>query len=263
MDRLSLFKVLADGSRYAIYQEMAAAGRAMTTNEIAERLDLHPNTVRLHLEKMREVGLLEVSPDRHGSVGRPQHRWSVVAGTPALGFEPAGYRLLAHLLAELAARAPIDAEAVAGIGRDRLRATVAPGPPLAGVGVAGPNASPARSAVPRRPDADACLRSIIEQLAELGFDPTVDPPTGDPLDGDAAGSPTDGGAVVASIAFSRCPFRELAALYPDVVCQLHLGITEGIIARASVGAPDRPVGVRSFSSLVDEDPCRVELSISR
>jgi DNA-binding transcriptional ArsR family regulator len=88
VDRLSLFKVLADSSRYAIYQEVAAAAEPLSTVEIAERLDLHPNTVRLHLEKMRDAGLLDAFSDRHGAVGRPQHRWSVGSHARRWGWSP-------------------------------------------------------------------------------------------------------------------------------------------------------------------------------
>ena len=41
-----------------------------------------------HLERMREVGLLEVVTDPRGAVGRPQHRYSLAADAPSLGFEP-------------------------------------------------------------------------------------------------------------------------------------------------------------------------------
>ena len=36
--------------------------RPLATAELAERLGLHPNTVRPHLERMREVGLVELPP---------------------------------------------------------------------------------------------------------------------------------------------------------------------------------------------------------
>src|SRR5262249_6770676 len=97
VDRLSLFKVLADRSRYAIYQEVTRAQEPLSTIEIADRLDLHPNTVRLHLEKLREIGLVTVSTDPHGSVGRPQHRWATGPHAPSPRLEPAALRLLAHL----------------------------------------------------------------------------------------------------------------------------------------------------------------------
>ena len=86
----------------------------------------------------------------------------------------------------------------------------------------------------------------MEELAELGFDPAIDAEAED-------GQTT--------ISFTRCPFRELAALYPDVVCELHRGLTEGIVASATSNWPGLVSRVESFASLVEVDPCRVELSV--
>jgi hypothetical protein len=47
-----------------------------------------------------------------------------------------------------------------------------------------------------------------------------------------------------------------------VVCQLHRGITEGILAGAVAAAPGVQGRVEAFASLVDADPCQVELSFS-
>jgi predicted ArsR family transcriptional regulator len=228
VDRLPLLKMLADSSRYAIYQEVAGAEAPLSTAEIAARLDLHPNTVRLHLEKMREAGLLVMSSDRHGSVGRPQHCWAPGPQAPSLGLEPIGFRLLAHLLAEVAAEAGPGPDTAAGVGRRRGRERQGGPAPWGGE--------------PRV----ACVRAVMEELAELGFDPALD----------AEG---DDGPV--TISFTRCPFRELAALYPDVVCELHRGLTEGIVASVTASRPGTVSRVESFASLVDADPCRVELSV--
>jgi predicted ArsR family transcriptional regulator len=86
----------------------------------------------------------------------------------------------------------------------------------------------------------------MDELAELGFDPTLDA-------GDAEGRTT--------ISFARCPFRELAVRYPDVVCELHRGLTEGILAGATATRPGVVARVKSFASLVEADPCRVELTV--
>ena len=59
--RLDLLKALGDNTRYAIYLEIARSPIPLTTTMVAEVLDLHPNTVRPHLERMREVGLLDVT----------------------------------------------------------------------------------------------------------------------------------------------------------------------------------------------------------
>jgi predicted ArsR family transcriptional regulator len=220
--------MLADRSRYAIYQEVTGSETPLSTADIAARLDLHPNTVRLHLEKMREAGLLVMFSDRHGAVGRPQHRWVRGPETPSLGLEPAGFRLLAHLLAELTAEAGPDAGTAAGVGRRQGRERLRGQTPWGGE--------------PRA----ACLRAVMDELFELGFDPALDP-------GGEEGETT--------ISFTSCPFRELAVLYPDVVCELHRGLTEGILAAATATRPGLVGQVNSFASLVEADPCRVELTV--
>ena len=73
-DLLAVLKALGDETRYAMYRR---AGRArpppLSAPELAERLGLHANTVRLHLERLREVGLVDVEAVHRGTVGRPQH----------------------------------------------------------------------------------------------------------------------------------------------------------------------------------------------
>ncbi|HEX7165453.1 MAG TPA: helix-turn-helix domain-containing protein, partial [Acidimicrobiales bacterium] len=98
VERLAVLKALGDNTRYAIYVELSRTGAARSTQEIADVLRLHPNTVRPHLERMREVGLLHVETDSRGTVGRPQHRYRVAAGAPALGVDPPSWQVLARML---------------------------------------------------------------------------------------------------------------------------------------------------------------------
>jgi predicted ArsR family transcriptional regulator len=83
-----------------------------------------------------------------------------------------------------------------------------------------------------------CVNAVTAMLAELGFDPAV--VTEDSL---------------ATIAFTHCPYAELAAAHPEVVCHLHRGLIEGFVE--SIGG----AGVDRFRTLADRDPCQVELSI--
>ena len=80
------------------------------------------------------------------------------------------------------------------------------------------------------------MRAVEAAMSELGFDPVVG---------------EDGG--VSTILFTRCPFREVAEAFPDVVCPLHRGIVEGVAGTAG-GAR-----VRRFSTLADRDPCQADL----
>jgi predicted ArsR family transcriptional regulator len=74
VDPLPVFKALGDDTRFAIYQELARSTASCSASDLAERLNLHPNTVRPHLDRMKEAGLVEVEPVHRGTVGRPQLR---------------------------------------------------------------------------------------------------------------------------------------------------------------------------------------------
>jgi predicted ArsR family transcriptional regulator len=233
VDRLTLYRLLADPSRYAIYQEIARADRPLSTVEISEHLDLHPSTVRLHLDKLRDADLVKPAADRHGTVGRPQYLWSLGATVPHVNAEQEGFRVLSHLLAELSAKSGSTPDTAIDTGRQSALDQLA----VRSRGFK-------RAAETR----DGCLRALLAELAELGFDPSLeeDSPEND----------------TAAISFQSCPFRELAVRYPDLVCQLHRGITEGILEGVCGESPGREARVDSFSSLVDTFPCRVGVSIA-
>src|ERR671932_1164984 len=147
--RLAVLKALGDNTRYAIYLELARSQSPRSTSEIADMLGLHPNTVRPHLERMREVGLLEVAIDNRVSVGRPQHRYSLAADAPSLGLEPPAFPLLARLLARVAAQAGVEPDEAAGVAQEQGRALAS------------------------RPVRPGCIEALSDALAELGFDPAV------------------------------------------------------------------------------------------
>jgi predicted ArsR family transcriptional regulator len=219
VDRLPVFKALGDNTRYAIYLELARSTRPPSTAEIADTLGLHPNTVRPHLERMRDVGLLHVEVDGRGAVGRPQHRYSLAADAPSLGLEPPTFPLLAGLLANVAAALGPDPEVVAEAGRDH-----------------------GRHAGAQRQQAASCVAAVTDELAELGFDPAV-----------AADGRTT------TVAFTRCPYRELAEAFPELVCNLHRGIVEGMVEVLGGVDGSGRVEIERFATLADRDPCRVDL----
>ena len=140
---LDILKALGDNTRYAIYLELARSPRPLSTADIAEVLGLHVNTVRPHLERMREVGLLEVTTSSRGDVGRPQHRYSLAADAPWLGLEPSPLPMLARVVLSAAhGSGPV----VRRVARCRAR----PGPGRRGA--AGPRApTPSRRWSTSRP----------------------------------------------------------------------------------------------------------------
>jgi len=195
-----VLKALGDNTRYAIYLELARSPAPLATADIAESLGLHPNTVRPHLERMRDVGLLDIATEVRSGVGRPQHLYFLASDAPSLGLEPPPFPLLSRMLVQLAASAGISGDDAAEVGRSQGRA-----------------------------DADqhaldaSCLEALVAELELLGFDPTV------------AG--TDDGEC-AVVAFAHCPFRELAEEHPEIVCSLHRGLVDGFVAAVGGGEVD-------------------------
>ncbi len=224
LSRLAVLKALGDNTRYAIYLELARSARPLSTADVAAVLDLHPNTVRPHLERMRDVGLLAVHTDPRGGVGRPQHLYSLAPDAPSLGLEPASFPTLARMLLRLAAATGADAGDALDVGRDQGHAD-------------GERFGAARG----------CLSAVVAQLDAMGFDPAT--ATSDEID--------DDGRVVelATVAFAHCPFRDLAEQRPDLLCSLHRGLIEGVVAASGEGE------VVGFGSLVDRSPCQVEIRV--
>jgi predicted ArsR family transcriptional regulator len=210
--RLDLLKALGDNTRYAIYLELARSAVPLATADVAETLGLHPNTVRPHLERLRDLGLLEVQSDNRGAVGRPHHRYSLAPNAPSFGLEPPTFPVLADMLLRTASLAGAEGSEANQAGREQG----------------------ARDGA--RAEGGACLESLVAELDRLGFDPAV-----------------AGDEEAATIAFAHCPFQALAQANPELVCGLHRGLVEGFVDAVGGGE------VVAFRSLVDRDPCQVEL----
>lgn len=188
--QLELLKVLSDDTRHAIYEHLGVSPAPRTTAEIAELLGLHPNTVRPHLERMRDVGLLDVSVDARGEVGRPQHRYALAADAPSLHVNAPAVDELAGMVLSMATRLGASSGDAHDVGYDRgvERAT----------------------AYERAPSS---LEALVAELDRMGFEPSV-------------GEGEEGAAVVA---FDRCPFQAQVDEHPELICSLYHGIVSGLL----------------------------------
>ncbi|HJV45665.1 MAG TPA: helix-turn-helix domain-containing protein [Bacillota bacterium] len=96
-DTLKLTSVLADPTRFAIYQNIVSSHRQVTVQEIADRFEIHPNVARLHLTKLEDVNLLTSCSDKTGKGGRPSRLYSISEQVVNLQFPPRDYQLLAEI----------------------------------------------------------------------------------------------------------------------------------------------------------------------
>lgn len=186
--------VALSGQRLRVL-EYVRAHSPVRVGDAAGALDLHPNTVREHLDAVAGLGLVERSTATALGRGRPATLYRVSAADPAVAVRDyAGLATaLAGHLARTSAAPERDAQA-AGIewGRELIdEDSQAGGDPR---------------------------QTVLDVLTRLGFAP------------DDEGTPSAGG-----IALRRCPLLEAARRYPTIVCQVHLGIVEGMLER--LGAP--------------------------
>jgi predicted ArsR family transcriptional regulator len=219
---LDVLKALGDNTRYAIYLELARSARPLATADIAESLALHANTVRPHLERMRDAGLLAVEIGGRGDVGRPQHRYCVAPDAPSLGLEPPTMPVLARMVLSMAKRLQASGDDAAAVGLDegRIRAR-------------------------NYQNAPSTLEALVSDLDRLGFDPVV-------TDAEPSDASKDDGAAV--IAFANCPFADLAEEHPELVCGLHRGLVAGFVAQMA------DTETRDFCTLTSRTPCRVTVA---
>src|SRR5205085_1278859 len=89
---LEVHKALADDTRYRLYRYLGLSGRPVSVRELSTRLSLHPNTVRPHLRRLEEAGLLTREIRKASGVGRPQTLYSAAEVPSGEGRD---YRLLA------------------------------------------------------------------------------------------------------------------------------------------------------------------------
>jgi predicted ArsR family transcriptional regulator len=96
-ETLKLTSVLADPTRFSIYQYIVSRHRAVTVQEVAEQFDIHPNVARLHLTKLEDVNLLTSASEKTGKGGRPSRLYSLSDQVISLQFPPRDYQLLANI----------------------------------------------------------------------------------------------------------------------------------------------------------------------
>jgi predicted ArsR family transcriptional regulator len=190
---IDVHKALADDTRYRLYRYLRLSGRPVPIRELASRLSLHPNTLRPHLRRLEEVGLVSSETRKGPTVGRPQ---TVYVAVDVEGREGRDYRLLADILTGVLAGSRQRSRA-----REHAREW---GAYL--VGRAAPKPGARRPAGPN-------LAVLQEALDAAGFDPRF--------------RRTDEGV---EIGLRDCPFRDLLHEHRDLVCSIHEGLLEGMLA---------------------------------
>lgn len=190
---LEVHKALADDTRFRLYRYLRLSGRPVSVRELAARLSLHPNTLRPHLRRLEEVGLVASEVRRGTTVGRPQTLYSVTEREEPEGSD---YRLLAEILAGLLSGSRA-LERARELAREWGEYLVVQGGPKPG------------TRLPARRN----LAILQEAMARAGFEPRFHRRT-----------PT-----TVEISLRACPFRDLVEDHRELVCEIHRGLIEGML----------------------------------
>ncbi|MEZ5100043.1 MAG: helix-turn-helix domain-containing protein [Thermoleophilia bacterium] len=193
---VSVHRALASPARVRLLELLREAPEPVGAIELAERLGVHPNTVRAGLAILVDAGLATSEPQARTEPGRPKIVFSTSRGPSEQ--ELGGYRLLASMLARALAEAPDAPQLAIDAGEAWGRYLVERPEPHA------------------RPTAADAIAHVVHLLDAHGFAPGVEEGPG------ASGEVT--------VCMRRCPFLELARANQGVVCSAHLGLLRGALA---------------------------------
>lgn len=108
---------IAHPSRRGIAETLGAAGGGLTVAELAERVGLHTNAVRQHLDVLQRAGVVVAAPSAPtGRRGRPSAVYALAAPHAVAAV---GHRTLVRLLLEFARRMHTTEAGIEAFGRDQ------------------------------------------------------------------------------------------------------------------------------------------------
>lgn len=96
--------VLSIPIRARLFEALGDLRRPATTQELAARVERHPNTVRVQLQHLADAGLLERRVTRQPR-GRPRDQWTIAPNARPAGRPPQAYSQLSRWLARAAGAA--------------------------------------------------------------------------------------------------------------------------------------------------------------
>jgi predicted ArsR family transcriptional regulator len=107
---------LAQPTRAKLFSVLGELRRPASTEELADRLAMHPNGVRLHLERLQAAGLVTRGRERRAR-GRPRDLWGISPDAQPGGDPPTAYADLGRWLVRVLAAGKTTVRDVEAVGR--------------------------------------------------------------------------------------------------------------------------------------------------
>jgi predicted ArsR family transcriptional regulator len=209
--------------RQQVLDTIQQATEPVGVAEIADHLNVHPNTARFHIETLVNEGIIDRVPDTPSGPGRPRVGYRARPGLARGGARR--YRELAELLlGHLSATSDDPTAAATAVGRTWGAHLVHRPAPLHDV---------------TRSDAVERLTVMLDEL-DFAPEPVADRP-----------GPPD------RVRLRHCPFLELAEPHRDLVCPLHLGLMQGALAELRA-----PITVTALIPFAEPTACLAHLARS-
>lgn len=208
---LRITNVLADPTRYHIYQYILKNHRDVNVQEIADAFEIHPNVARLHLSKLEDVNMIVSQSKKTGKGGRPSRLYRLSNKVIQLHFPARDYQLLSQ----------IALQAISMLGEQGTEALSRSGK-LFGMELIHQK-----------------LSHSVKSVEQLSFEEKI------ALLNDAANTSgfipefhatEEEGKIILQV--FNCPFKELAAADPEVICTMHnaflLGMFETVFKEVEI-----------------------------
>ena len=201
-DQASTVAVLADPVRRALYRHVVGQPAAVSREQVSTACEVPLHSVKFHLDRLVDAGLLEVEFRRLSGrtgpgAGRPSKLYRRSARQVSVSLPDRRYDLVGEILAEAGDRSARDGTPVADVAVVVAQET---GRRIGADHVAGSR--------------DAGLGDVSRVLAGCGFEPRP---------------------VAGELCLTNCPFDRLATAHTDLVCGLNLALVGGILT--AVPAP--------------------------
>ena len=182
------------GRRAYVVEILRSAKEPLSVVDIAERVGIHANTARFHLESLVDAGLATREAEISSQPGRRRILYAATESNQARE-RSQGYRLLAQILVgAIAAKASDEGAGMYQVGvywGDYLTSRPTPFEKL---------------------DESTIDRRMLDQIDPDWFEPELVP-----------GSPSQ-------LIFHHCPFVDAARTHPGIVCRMHGGMINGSLA---------------------------------